>query len=65
MMNLSDKRVLITGGTRGVGLATERAFLKAGARVALNGSNSSSVDRAMPQLRGQGKSSRRRGISRL
>src|SRR4026209_1419943 len=54
MMNLSGKRVLITGGTRGIGLATARAFLKVEARVALNGSTSSSVNRAISQLRGQG-----------
>ncbi len=54
MMNLSGKRVLVTGGTRGIGLATARAFLKAGARVALNGSSVSSVNRAVSELRGQG-----------
>lgn len=52
MMNLSGKRVLITGGTRGIGLATARAFLDAGARVALNGRTSTSVGRAITQLQG-------------
>ena len=32
---LSGKTVLITGGSRGIGFATARAFLQAGARVAL------------------------------
>ena len=35
MKVLQDKRALITGGTRGVGLATARRFLAAGARVAI------------------------------
>lgn len=54
MIDLSGKRVLVTGGTRGIGLATVRAFLEAGARVALNGSSASSVNRAVSELRGQG-----------
>ena len=33
-LELADKRVLVTGGTRGVGLATVRAFVQAGALVA-------------------------------
>jgi NAD(P)-dependent dehydrogenase (short-subunit alcohol dehydrogenase family) len=55
MMSLAGKRVLITGGTRGIGLATARAFLEAEACVALNGRNASSVDEAMSQLSGQGR----------
>ena len=31
------KRILITGSSRGIGLAAARAFLDAGARVAING----------------------------
>jgi NAD(P)-dependent dehydrogenase (short-subunit alcohol dehydrogenase family) len=48
-----DRRVLVTGGTRGIGLATVRAFLAAGARVAVNGRTAASVDKALVGL-GQG-----------
>ena len=34
-MSLHSKRVLVTGGTRGIGRATVEAFLEAGARVAV------------------------------
>lgn len=35
--SLSDKRVLVSGSTAGIGLAVARAFLAEGARVAVNG----------------------------
>lgn len=36
-MQLTDKIVLVTGSTRGIGLATAHAFAKAGAQVILHG----------------------------
>ena len=45
-----DKAVLVTGGTRGIGAATVRAFLAAGARVAVNGHTGDSTRRALDQL---------------
>jgi NAD(P)-dependent dehydrogenase (short-subunit alcohol dehydrogenase family) len=41
------KRVLVTGGTRGIGRATVEAFLDAGARVAVNGRTEASTDAAI------------------
>ena len=35
--DFSDKRVLVTGGARGIGRGTVDAFLRAGARIAVNG----------------------------
>jgi NAD(P)-dependent dehydrogenase (short-subunit alcohol dehydrogenase family) len=49
-MNFAGKKILITGGTRGIGLATVREFLRAGARVAVNGSTKRSVDEALAGL---------------
>jgi NAD(P)-dependent dehydrogenase (short-subunit alcohol dehydrogenase family) len=45
-----DKAVLVTGGTRGIGAATVRAFLAAGARVAVNGHSAQSTQRMISDL---------------
>ena len=42
-MTFAGKRVLVTGATRGIGHATARAFIAAGARVAVNGTTPSTV----------------------
>lgn len=49
-MEFTDKRVLVTGATRGIGLATARAFLAQGARVAVNGRSAESVAAAIESL---------------
>jgi len=49
-MEFEGTRVLITGGTRGVGRATVKEFLKAGARVAVNGSSRDSVEAVLTDL---------------
>jgi NAD(P)-dependent dehydrogenase (short-subunit alcohol dehydrogenase family) len=48
--DFTNKRVLVTGGTRGIGRATVEAFLDAGARVAVNGRTSDSVAKAISGL---------------
>jgi NAD(P)-dependent dehydrogenase (short-subunit alcohol dehydrogenase family) len=45
-----DKAVLVTGGTRGIGAATVRAFVAAGARVAVNGHSMQSTQRMLAEL---------------
>jgi len=51
-MNLQGKRALVTGASRGIGLATTRALLAAGARIAVNGRTPGSVAAAIASLGG-------------
>ena len=51
-MTFDGKRVLVTGGTRGIGAATVRAFLDTGARVALAGRSQKSFDAWHEELNG-------------
>ena len=53
-MDFSGKTVLITGSTRGIGLAAVRAFLDQGARVAVNGRRAEDVERVIGELGGDG-----------
>jgi NAD(P)-dependent dehydrogenase (short-subunit alcohol dehydrogenase family) len=48
--DFSDKRILVTGGTRGIGHATVEAFLSAGARVAVNGRTERSVSTSVAKM---------------
>ncbi len=48
--DFTGKRVLVTGGTRGIGAAAVEAFLNAGARVAVNGRTDQSTDQAVSHL---------------
>jgi len=56
-LQLNDKRVLITGGTRGIGLACALAFANEGCNVTIVGSRPESVDAALlrfsPEQRGR------------
>ena len=49
-MDFTDKRVLITGSSRGIGFGIAEAFVEAGALVAINGKSSESVSNAMEKL---------------
>ena len=49
-MLLQGKKAIVTGGTRGIGLAVVQAFLKNGASVALFGSRQETVDKALAAL---------------
>ena len=49
-MDFKNKKVLITGSTRGIGRATAEAFLRHGASVAINGRTQASIDEAVQYL---------------
>jgi NAD(P)-dependent dehydrogenase (short-subunit alcohol dehydrogenase family) len=49
-MDFTDKRVLVTGSSRGIGFDIAKMFLDAGARVAIHGSTEQSAGTAMERL---------------
>jgi short-subunit dehydrogenase len=51
---LADRTIVITGGSRGLGLALARIFLRRGARVALLARDPEELRRAQEQLGGMG-----------
>lgn len=50
MESLNGKRVLVSGGTRGIGLAIARQFGKAGAKVAVFSRDGANVEEALAEL---------------
>lgn len=50
---LQGKTAIVTGGTRGIGLAIVRTFLKNGAKVALFGSRMETVNKALDELKAE------------
>jgi len=53
-LQLTGKHVLVTGGSRGIGLACARAFLKEGAKVSIAGRTPAHLDAAAAQLLSEG-----------
>lgn len=49
-LHLSDKHVLITGGSKGIGLACAHAFLEEGARVTLVSRDAANLNNALQKL---------------
>jgi NAD(P)-dependent dehydrogenase (short-subunit alcohol dehydrogenase family) len=49
-MNFTDKNVVITGGTTGIGLATAKAFINAGANVWITGRNAENLQKAADEI---------------
>jgi len=49
-IDFTNKRVLVTGGTRGIGRGSVEAFLDAGARIAINGRTAESAAAAIAAL---------------
>jgi NAD(P)-dependent dehydrogenase (short-subunit alcohol dehydrogenase family) len=50
MINLTNKTAVITGSTRGFGLALAQAFLQAGANVIISSRNRDAVDQTLQLL---------------
>ena len=55
MESLQSKVAIVTGGTRGIGLAIARRLLSEGANVAICGRSRESLDRAVSDLQKSGK----------
>ncbi len=55
-LGLKDKKVIVTGGSKGIGLATARSFSEEDAEVVIVGRDSATLDAAAEALRGAGHS---------
>ena len=61
-MKLKDQIAVVTGGSRGIGYAVVRAFLKEGAEVVLCASRSETAERAVSQLKDRHPGQQRGGL---
>ncbi len=55
-LELKDRNVLVTGGSKGIGLACARAFAREGAKVAICSRSRENLDRAVAALKAEGHS---------
>ena len=62
-MRLQNKVAIVTGGSRGIGYATVKAFLKEGATVILAASSPESAQKAVDKLKAEDKGANVYGIS--
>ena len=62
-MLLENKIAVVTGGTRGIGLATVEAFLREGATVILTGSRQETADKAVAALKEKDPNAKVAGIA--
>ncbi|MBR2341686.1 MAG: 3-oxoacyl-ACP reductase FabG [Clostridia bacterium] len=60
---LEGKVAVVTGGTRGIGLAIVKAFLEEGATVALFGSRQETVDKALTALKAENTDAKVMGLA--
>jgi uncharacterized oxidoreductase len=63
-MNLKDKRVLITGGSSGIGLAIAHALLAKGAKVMVTGRRQEALAAAVAELKASGRGAAARAQGR-
>ena len=51
-LQLTDKLALVSGSTKGIGLAIATALAREGARVVVNGRTETSISAALSEIRG-------------
>src|SRR3712207_3817186 len=51
-LGLQDKSVIVTGGSKGIGLACARLFVAEGARVGITSRSSANIEQACAELSG-------------